>query len=315
MKRFVTLRRLVRKSRGSMPYFCARRRIFVAGREVETMVVVKNINNNVSLCMDGNGKEVVVLGKGVGFIKPPAQVPLGKIERTFYHVNSHYLGILQEVPQEVLDFTARQMTALRDRLPYETTANLTFVLADHLAFALERARKNIYIPMPSAYELETGWPLEMEVGRDLVKTMEQEFKVRLPHGEAQAIAMHFINARSTHADETVVNIEERYEEILERTTQIIEEEMALAVRRDSFNYARFATHVQYLLRRIFEDKSIDSENIQMYQSVREEYEAASRCVDKIAEYLKRNWKAQLTEEEKLYLIMHVNRVCAKEREE
>ena len=90
--------------------------------------------------------------------------------------------------------------------------------------------------------------------------------------------------------------------------------MALTVRRDTFNYARFATHVQYLLRRIFEDKSIDSENIQMYQSIREEYEAASRCVDRIAAYLKENWKAELTEEEKLYLIMHVNRVCAKEME-
>ena len=278
------------------------------------MVVVKNINNNVSLCKDDSGKEVIVFGKGVGFIRPPAEVPLSRIERTFYNVSSHYFGILNDVPQEILDFAARQMTAVRSKLPYETTANLTFILADHLAFAMERARKNIYIPMPSAYELEAGHPLEMEVGRSVVAAMEKEFGIKLPYGEAQAVAMHFINARSTHAEEGAVNIEERYEEILGRTTQIIEEEMALTVRRDSFNYTRFATHVQYLLRRIFEDKIIDSENIQMYESVREEYEAASRCVDRIADYLKRNWKADLTEEEKLYLIMHVNRVCAKERE-
>lgn len=278
------------------------------------MVVVKNINNNVSLCLDGNGKEVIVFGKGVGFIRPPAEVPLGKIERTFYNVSSHYLSILNDVPQDILDFTARQMTLLRGKLPYETTANLTFVLADHLAFARERAKKGIYIPMPSVYEMETSWPLEMELGRAFVSAMEKEFGTKLPYGEAQAVAMHFINARSTNVQESVVNIEARYEEILEHTTRIIEEEMALTVRRDTFNYARFATHVQYLLRRIFEDKSIDSENIQMYQSIREEYEAASRCVDKIAAYLKENWKATLTEEEKLYLIMHVNRVCAKEIE-
>lgn len=279
------------------------------------MVVVKNINNNVSLCLDGNGKEVIVFGKGVGFLKPPSEVPLNKIERTFYNVSSHYLSILNDVPENILNFTARQMTLLRDKLPYKTTANLTFVLADHLAFALERAKKDIYIPMPSVYELETSWPQEMEMGRSFVSAMEKEFGTKLPYGEAQAVAMHFINARSTHAEESAVNIEARYEEILERTTQIIENEMALTVRRDSFNYARFATHVQYLLRRIFEDKSIDSENIQMYESVRDEYETASRCVDRIAEYLKETWKAQLTEEEKLYLIMHVNRVCAKGREE
>lgn len=278
------------------------------------MVVVKNINNNVSLCLDGNGKEVIVFGKGVGFIRPPAEVPLNKIERTFYNVSSQYLSILNDVSQEILDFTARQMLLEQDKLPYGTTANLTFILADHLAFALERAKKGVYIPMPSIYEMETNWPLEMEVGRSFVSAMEREFNVKLPYGEAQAVAMHFINARSTHATESAVNIETRYEEILEHTTRIIEEEMALTVRRDTFNYARFATHVQYLLRRIFEDKSIDSENIQMYQSIREEYEAASRCVDKIAAYLKENWKAELTEEEKLYLIMHVNRVCAKEME-
>lgn len=278
------------------------------------MVVVKNINNNVSLCLDGNGKEVIVFGKGVGFIRPPAEVPLNKIERTFYNVSSQYLSILNDVPQEILDFTARQMLLEQDKLPYGTTANLTFILADHLAFALERAKKGVYIPMPSIYEMETNWPLEMEVGRSFVSAMEREFNVKLPYGEAQAVAMHFINARSTHATESAVNIETRYEEILEHTTRIIEEEMALTVRRDTFNYARFATHVQYLLRRIFEDKSIDSENIQMYQSIREEYEAASRCVDKIAAYLKESWKATLTEEEKLYLIMHVNRVCAKEME-
>ena len=278
------------------------------------MVVVKNINNNVSLCLDGNGKEVIVFGKGVGFIRPPAEVPLNKIERTFYNVSSHYLSILNDVPQDILDFTARQMTLLRGKLPYETTANLTFVLADHLAFALERAKKGIYIPMPSVYEMETSWPLEMELGRAFVSAMEKEFGTKLPYGEAQAVAMHFINARSTNVQESAVNIEARYEEILEHTTRIIEEEMALTVRRDTFNYARFATHVQYLLRRIFEDKSIDSENIQMYQSIREEYEAASRCVDRIAAYLKENWKAELTEEEKLYLIMYVNRVCAKEME-
>lgn len=278
------------------------------------MVVVKNINNNVSLCLDGNGKEVIVFGKGVGFIRPPAEVPLSKIERTFYNVSSQYLSILNDVPQDILDFTARQMLLEQDKLPYDTTANLTFILADHLAFALERAKKGVYIPMPSAYEMETNWPLEMEVGRAFVSAMEKEFKVKLPYGEAQAVAMHFINARSTHAQEGAVNIEERYEEILENTTRIIEEEMALTVRRDTFNYARFATHVQYLLRRIFEDKSIDSENIQMYESIREEYEAASRCVDKIAAYLREGWKAELTEEEKLYLIMHVNRVCAKEME-
>jgi len=278
------------------------------------MVVVKNINNNVSLCLDDHGQEVVVFGKGVGFLKPPAEVPLSKIERTFYDVNQKYLPLLSDIPSEVVAFTARLMMLVRDQLPYETSSNLILTLADHLAFAMDRSEKGIYIPMPSIYEMETDHPLEIAIGRQFISAIEQEFGVRLPKSEVQGVAMHFINARISGAKEAEVNIEERYEVILEETTRIIERDMGLSIRRDTFNYARFATHVQYLLKRVYDEKHIDSANVQMYEAIRDEYQAVSDCVDRIGEYLKKNWKVELTEEEKLYLIMHVNRVCSQEGE-
>ena len=278
------------------------------------MVVMKNINNNVSLCLDSRGKEVVVFGKGVGFLRPPAEVPLAKIERTFYDLNSQYLSLLNDIPIEVIDFTARQMAAIQDAFPYGTNSNLILTLADHLAFAMERARKGIYIPMPSIYVMETDYPLEINISRRIVANLEREFKTQLPKGEVQGVAMHFINARTGQSDLSEASIEERYEDILERTTRIIEHELGITVQRNTFSFARFATHMQYLLKRIFDDKHIDSANIQMYESIRGEYETVSGCVDRIGEYLNSNWNAKLTEEEKLYLIMHVNRVCAKEIE-
>ena len=47
------------------------------------MKVVKNIHNNISLCIDSKGNEVVAFGKGIGFMKPPYEVPIQKVERTF----------------------------------------------------------------------------------------------------------------------------------------------------------------------------------------------------------------------------------------
>ena len=111
------------------------------------MIVVKNINNNVSLCLDSRNKEVVVFGKGVGFIKPPAEVPLSKIERTFYSLNHQYISLLNDIPSEIIDFTARELADIQDQLPYETNSNLVLTLADHLAFAMERARKQSWIKM------------------------------------------------------------------------------------------------------------------------------------------------------------------------
>lgn len=108
------------------------------------------------------------------------------------------------------------------------------------------------------------------------------------------------------------DLEEQSEKILEQTTRIIEEEMGLRVRRDTFNYARFATHLHYLLQRLRGEKHIDSGNVRMYLSIREEYPQVSACVDRIAECYQSRWSIRLSEEEKLYLIMHVNRVCSKE---
>ena len=276
------------------------------------MIVVKNINNNVALCLDSKGQEVVVFGKGVGFLKPPSEVPLSKIQRTFYDLNRNFLPLLDDIPLDVIDFTSRQVAQIRGKLPYETNANLIMTLADHLAFAMTRAKRGIYTPMPSIYEMEQNYPVEVEIGRQIVKAMEQEFHVKLPKGEVQGVAMHFINASLGSPSSGQLTAEEEYETILERMTQIVEHALQITIRRDTFNYARFATHVQYLLKRVQADSPIDSDNLQMYASIRDEYKDVSACVDQIHEYLQRNWSIDLSEEEKLYLIMHINRVISQE---
>ena len=276
------------------------------------MIVVKNINNNVALCLDSKGQEVVVFGKGVGFLKPPSEVPLSKIQRTFYDLNRKFLPLLDDIPLDVIDFTSRQVAQIRGKLPYETNANLIMTLADHLAFAMTRAKRGIYTPMPSIYEMEQNYPVEVGIGRQIVSAMEQEFHIKLPKGEVQGVAMHFINASLGSPSSGQLIAEEEYETILERMTQIVEYALQVTIRRDTFNYARFATHVQYLLKRVQADSPIDSSNLQMYASIRDEYKDVSACVDQIHEYLQRNWSIDLSEEEKLYLIMHINRVISQE---
>lgn len=214
------------------------------------MIVVKNINNNVALCLDSKGQEVVVFGKGVGFLKPPSEVPLSKIQRTFYDLNRKFLPLLDDIPLDVIDFTAQQVAQIRGQLPYETNANLIMTLADHLAFAMTRAKKGIYTPMPSIYEMEQNYPVEVGIGRQIIKAMEETFHVKLPKSEVQGVAMHFINASLGSPSSGQLTAEEEYETILERMTQIVEYALQVTIRRDTFNYARFATHVQYLLKRV-----------------------------------------------------------------
>ena len=102
------------------------------------------------------------------------------------------------------------------------------------------------------------------------------------------------------------------EEMLEDITAIVENHFRCIVNRSGFNYSRYATHLQYLFVRIRTGQAIQSENLAMYHTLREEYPDVAACVAKIADHIQQEWGCTLTEEEQLYLILHVNRICIKE---
>ena len=103
------------------------------------MLVIRKINNNVALCRDSNGAELVAFGKGIGFPETPYELKdLSKIDVTFYNISEQYFDVLNEIPSEVMEFTARIADKIRISLPYELKPTFLLTLADHLAFCMER---------------------------------------------------------------------------------------------------------------------------------------------------------------------------------
>ena len=59
------------------------------------MKIVKRINTNAAIAITGNKKEIVILGKGVGFPKVPYELTdISVIERTFYDIDPIYINVL-----------------------------------------------------------------------------------------------------------------------------------------------------------------------------------------------------------------------------
>lgn len=276
------------------------------------MLAIRRINNNVALCRDGNGRELIAQGKGIGFGEMPKELSLAQIERTFYDVDDKYQPLLTELPAAVLDFSARIVDIARNELSYQLNPNTVFTLADHINFAMERARKHIRVKMPLAYDVEQMYPIEYRIGRHTLRRIRKEFLITLPESEAAGIAMNLINNRMTPHQEPSAPDTVGDEEMLEDITDIVENHFHILVDRTSFNYSRYATHLQYLFGRIHAGKAINSDNLQLYKSLREEFPDIARCVERIADHIREVWDCELTEEEKLYLILHVNRICIKE---
>ena len=167
--------------------------------------------------------------------------------------------------------------------------------------------------MPLAYDVEQLYPAEYRIGQYAVKRIQKEFQVGLPGAEAVGIAINLLNARvdgDSVPDAAGAGCTDS--EMLEDITEMVENHFNLIVQRDSFNYSRYATHMQYLFGRIHTSKTIASGNSQMYDSIRAEFPDVAACAEEIAAHIQRKWGCALPEEEKLYLILHINRICIKE---
>ena len=279
------------------------------------MRVIKKLNNNFAICVDSEGKELIDVGKGIGFPKTPYEIEdPNLITRTFYDIDQKYLGLFSELPESVIHFTAKLVDIARNELKYALNPNLVLTMSDHINFCIERAKKDIYVQLPLIYEVEQTFPAEAKIGKYAVRQIERRFHVRLNQNEASGIAMNLVNARYNSKSKTDVteDLQMQYDEILEDTISIVEDEVGILIERNSFNFARYSSHLMYLLNRIASHQTLDSDNGIMYQSMREEFPEIAACVDLIDRYFRRKLKITLSKEEKLYLILHINRICTRE---
>ena len=128
------------------------------------MKAIKNINNNVVLCLDSQGREVIAFGRGIGFIKPPNEIPLEKIDRTFYDVDFNHLEMFGSLDKDVIEVAKEIVDYASWKLKKQYSGNLIFVLADHIQFAIQRQKQGINIKLPVLYEVQALYPNEIKIG-------------------------------------------------------------------------------------------------------------------------------------------------------
>lgn len=276
------------------------------------MRAVRSINNNIAVCVDSAGNELIAMGKGIGYGALPREVSLEEITHTYYNVDPKVLLGVAEIPADVMTFAADLAERARNELPYQLSPNLAFTFADHIAFALRRAREGIYVSMPLAFDVEQSYPDEYRIARQAVRRLRREFKVALRDAEAAGIALNMVNARTASATAAEVARAQRDEDMLEDITEIVETEFGITVNRASFAFSRYATHMGYLFGRLHAGKSLDGANLELYADVRVDYPQVDACVEKICEHIRDAWGCEVTDEERLYVFIHVNRLRAKE---
>lgn len=274
------------------------------------MKVVKRINHNAALLVNDKGTELVALGKGIGYPDGPDEVSLAQIERTFYNVDARYLPLLNEIDPKVMEFSAQITDIARANISRELSANLPFTLADHISFAIKRCREHMYVQMPLSCDVQQQYPVEFKIATFAHAGIEREFGVSMPRGERAGIALCIVNSVMASSSKAKSNDVRREERLIEKLVTTIEKDLDIAVDRDAFDYARYDTHVRYLLERVRTGEPLNTDNAALYQPLCDEHPAVAACVDKMAELIEETYHASIVPEEKVYLMLHVNRVYA-----
>lgn len=163
------------------------------------MIIERIINNNVISSRDESGKEIVVMGSGVGFGKKKGdEAEEARIDKIFYMEDESALArfktLLGNLPMEYVQVSNEIISIAREELGTKLNENVYITLTDHIGFALERFQQNMLFRNALHSEIKRFYTAEYEIGIRALKLIREKTGIQLPEDEASSIAIHLVNA-------------------------------------------------------------------------------------------------------------------------
>ena len=278
------------------------------------MRFLKSYNNSVALVENEQGKEEIVIGKGIGFgLKKGDQIDQAKIERRFITAeDQESIMQLKDISARTLELTTKVIKLAEPKLNIKFNDFQYLALADHIDFALTRSEDSIDMNATNTrWEVRNLFPEEYTVAIDAITVIEKATAQKLLASESILMTYHFVNATSDDAKlQETIQITQLITEII----KIVSYEYQLELDQQSFNYSRFVSHLRTLLVRLLKDKHQEGEKLDpaLLQLMQVKYTRAYETAKRIAILLNAKMGWQLEADELVYLTLHIFRVTSRQ---
>lgn len=269
---------------------------------------IKKVFNNNCILVEINRREYVITGSGIGFQKKPDDsVDESRIEKMFEIIDEHrenFETLLDRVPVEYFNLTRQIVEYASVKLDININNKINISLTDHIAYAVERARENIILPDIFTREVKEFYPQEYAVGEWALDLVEKELGVVLSKEEVSFIAFHIIN--STASNEAP-HLGQSITSFIQHCFEIIESTLNITIDRNSIAYSRMGTHLKYLAKRILENSEAPLQNTanDFFNAIMYRFSDSKPTVEAISKYTQETFNHKLTNDEKLYLSIHI----------
>ena len=268
------------------------------------MLISKILNNNVVISEEDQ-EEVILMGRGLAFGRKVGQeIPDELIEKK-YVLSENRRQLLMELPAEVMEMSDKIVSFAREKLQKKLKDSAFLAMADHIHGVLLRLEDDIYLKNFLMWDIKRFFPIEFEVGQFAKQLLSAYVSRELPDDEAAFMALTLVNAELENGDGTARDLTMMMEEIM----TIVKYSLEISLDEEDVYLERFMTHLKFFCERVLTDSSNrDLEDNDMFDLLKCKYPLAYETTRKIAEFLKQTRNYQTSEDEQLYLTIHLSRM-------
>ncbi|PRR83749.1 BglG family transcription antiterminator LicT [Clostridium vincentii] len=272
------------------------------------MIIKKIFNNNAILAKESGKHEFVVMGCGIAFKKNIGdEVEETLIEKTFIlkqkDASEKFKLLLEDIPTEHVSLCYDIIEYAKNILGVELNDYIYVTLTDHISYAIKIFDEKLNRPNGLIWEIKKFYPREFQIGLKSLELIESETGKKLPEDEAGNIALHLINAQVNDSGNKMQDITNQTK-MIKDILNIVTYTYNVILDEKSLNYERFVTHLRFFFQRLNKEEKIEIEDDFLLNQVKVKYKNAYECMLKIETYLEK----ELSEEEQLYLTIHIQRV-------
>lgn len=278
------------------------------------MIIYKILNNNVVLILDKNDEEQIVMGRGIAYKKRVGdEIEENMIDKVFTlsdkNMTNKFTELLEDMPLDYVEVADEIIKYAKLQLGKRLNDNLIISLSDHIKTAVERHLDGINMKNFLLWDIKRFYKDEFVIGLEALKIIEKRIDVDLPEDEAGFIAIHIANSLM---DESLTNMYD-ITKVMQEILNIVKYNLSITFDEESVYFYRFVTHIKFFSQRLITGKTFDDESDDnLLDIIKVKYQDSYKCVNKISEFIYKKYNYVISNEEKLYLTIHIAKILSKQ---
>ncbi len=277
---------------------------------------MKPLNNNMVLAKTDDDKDVICQGKGIGFGKKKGDaIDESLIEKKFVPADrqesNYFQQLFTQIPDDYLVLAEKVLAFAREEKKIKVSDRIVLPLCDHMAGAVERYRNGTPLNNPMLWDIKQVYPAEFAAGMYGLQLLKERYDVDMKEDEAAFLAYHFVTAE---LEKKNIDSVDEVTAIMRDVVTIVKESFQIDLDINDWNYQRFLTHLRFFAGRVITKSGYTEDpDTELFEELADRYKHIGNCVERIADHILVDYHYDISTDERLYLLIHIERITRKYR--